>query len=94
MLSGLRIWRCHELWCRSQTQLTSGVAVAVVADFLIGPLAWEPPYASDVGLKTKEKKKIQKTKTKNKLALKGNINLGKVVAEVAKLKILPTKHFD
>ena len=29
-LSGLRIWHCLELWCRSQTQLGSGVAVAVV----------------------------------------------------------------
>ena len=26
----LRIWHCHELWCRSQTQLRSGIAVAVV----------------------------------------------------------------
>ena len=30
LLSGLKIWRCHELWCRSQTQLGSHVAVAVV----------------------------------------------------------------
>lgn len=29
-LSGLRIWHCRELWCRSQTQLGPGVAVAVV----------------------------------------------------------------
>ena len=29
-LSGLRIRRCCELWCRSQMQLRSGVAVAVV----------------------------------------------------------------
>ena len=29
-VSGLRIWRCHELWCRSQTRLGSDVAVAVV----------------------------------------------------------------
>ena len=29
-LSGLRIWHCHELWCRSKTQLGSQVAVAVV----------------------------------------------------------------
>ena len=29
-LSGLRIWRCHELWCRSQMRLGSRVAVAVV----------------------------------------------------------------
>ena len=28
-LSGLRIWRCRELWYRSQTQLGSHVAVAV-----------------------------------------------------------------
>ena len=27
--SGLRIWRCHELCCRSQTWLGSDVAVAV-----------------------------------------------------------------
>ena len=24
------IWRCRELWCRSQTRLRSGVAVALV----------------------------------------------------------------
>ena len=30
LLSGLRIRRCHELWCRSQIWLRSGVAVAVV----------------------------------------------------------------
>ena len=29
-LSGLRIWCCHELWCRSQTWLGSGIAVALV----------------------------------------------------------------
>ena len=29
-LSGLRIWHRLEPWCRSQTQLGSGVAVAVV----------------------------------------------------------------
>jgi len=28
-LSGLRIQRCHELWCRSQTWLRSGTAVAM-----------------------------------------------------------------
>ena len=30
-LSGLRIRGCHELWCRSQMQLGSDIAVAVVA---------------------------------------------------------------
>ena len=48
-LSGLRIWRCRELWCRP----------AAVAQ--IQPLAWEPPYAMAVALKSK-KKKNQKTK--------------------------------
>ena len=30
LLSGLSIRCCHELWCRLQTRLGSGVAVAVV----------------------------------------------------------------
>ena len=29
LLRGLRIWFCRELWCRSQTQFRSGIAVAV-----------------------------------------------------------------
>ena len=28
LLSGLRIWHCHELWCRSKTWLRSGIAVS------------------------------------------------------------------
>ena len=28
LLSGLRIWRCHQLWCRSQTWFGSQVAMA------------------------------------------------------------------
>ena len=58
-LSGLRIWCCREprcshryssdpaLWCR----------LAVAAPF--GPLAWEPPYAVDAALKSREKKKLK-----------------------------------
>ena len=30
LLSGLRIRRCHELWCRSQTRLGYCIAVAVM----------------------------------------------------------------
>ena len=30
LLNGLRIWRCCEVWCRSQTRLGSCVALAVV----------------------------------------------------------------
>ena len=29
-LNGLGIQHCHELWCRSQLRLGSGIAVAVV----------------------------------------------------------------
>ena len=29
-LSGLRIQRCHELWCRLQARLGSGIAVTVM----------------------------------------------------------------
>ena len=42
-LSELRIWHCHKLlwlWYR----------LAVAA--LIGPLAWEPPYAAGTALKS------------------------------------------
>ena len=37
-LSGLRIWHCHELCCRSQTWLISCVSVGVV---------WAGGYSSD-----------------------------------------------
>ena len=64
-LSGLRIQRCHELWCRSQTRLGSHVAVAVarlVATAPIQPLAWEPPYAvgaaQEIAKRQKKKKSI------------------------------------
>ena len=30
LLGGLGIWHCHELWCRLQMWLQSGIAVAVV----------------------------------------------------------------
>ena len=38
LLSGLRLRRCRELWCRLQTRLGSRVAVA---------LAWACGYSSD-----------------------------------------------
>ena len=69
LLSGLRIWRCRDLWCRLQMWLRSGVVVAVVcrlaAVALVGPLAWEPPYvAGEVLKRPKEKKKKEKRKRK------------------------------
>ena len=37
-VTGLRIRRCHDLWCRSQTWLGCGVAMA---------LAWASSNSSD-----------------------------------------------
>ena len=45
MFSELKIWRCCELWCR------------LAAVSLIGPLAWELPYAMGAALKKDKKKK-------------------------------------
>ena len=51
-LSGLRIWRWRELWCRSQTWLGSNVAVAVVWDgSCSSDSAWDPPHAMGEALK-------------------------------------------
>ena len=55
--SGLRTWRCHELWCRSQVWLRSQVAVAVGQAGSCSSdqtLAWEPPYATGMALKRKK----------------------------------------
>ena len=62
LLSELRIWRCHELWCRSKMWLKSSVAVvvAVASTYIsVGPLAWELLYAADVALKKKKKGHIR-----------------------------------
>ena len=61
------------LWCR------------LVATALIGPLAWEPPYAAGVAIKSKKRKKKKNLKggTRNELkwlSLKSR-ELGEVVAE-------------
>ena len=56
-LSGLRIQRCRELWCRLQTRLRSGIAglwCKPAAAALIQPLAWEPSYAVGAALKKRQ----------------------------------------
>ena len=60
LLSELRIRRCRELWCRLQTRLGSGVAVAVARAALIRPLAWKPPHAAAEALKGQKTKKKKK----------------------------------
>ena len=54
-LTGLRIWRCHELWCMSQTWLGSRVAVALA--YAGGYSSVSTPYAAGVSLKDQKKKK-------------------------------------
>ena len=68
LLSGLGIWCCGKLWCRSQTQLGSRIAVLLwlwcrlAAAAPIWPLAWEPSYATSLALKRKKTKKQKKTR--------------------------------
>ena len=59
-LSGLRIRRCRELWCRSQTRLGPALLwlwCRPAATALIGSLAWELPYATDVALKRQKEER-------------------------------------
>ena len=68
-LAHLRIWHCHQLWCRLQTWLGSGIAVALVQ---VGSCSsdWTPSLRTSTyrrcdPKKSKKKKKImQETKPK------------------------------
>ena len=57
-LSGLRIWRCREMWHRLQMQLDLVILWPWhrLADAsLIQSLAWEFPYTIGVAIKRKKK---------------------------------------
>ena len=58
-LSGLRIWRCHELWCRSCIAVALD-RPAAPAPAPVGPLAWEPSFAVSAALENTKKKKKTK----------------------------------
>ena len=63
--SGLGTRHCLELWCRSQMQLGSHIAVAVVrqaAAAPIQPLARDLTYATSAALKKQNKTKQKKQK--------------------------------
>ena len=54
LLNGLRIRHCHELWCKLQTQLGSGILWVwrrPAARVPIQHLAWESPYTTGAALK-------------------------------------------
>ena len=51
LLSGLKIWRGHELWCRSQVQLVS------VPHCCGSGVGWERPIRHGCGPNKQKKKK-------------------------------------
>ena len=72
-LNGWRIQHCHKLWCKSQTQLGSCIAVVVArlaATAPIGPLAWELPYTVSIALNKQTNNQTKpKQKTQSSLSL-------------------------
>ena len=65
LLSGLRIWRCHELWCRSQTWLGSHISVALIQ---AGGYSsdWTPGLGTSVCHRCSPKKTKRQKKRKEK----------------------------
>ena len=68
LLSGLRIWHCHELWCRVQTGLRSWVAVPVAQ---AGGFSSYPPRSLQTSTccRCRPKKKKKKTKKSDPLGI-------------------------
>ena len=66
LLSGLRIWRCYRLWCRShEVQILScwGSGIGWQLQLWFSP-AQELPYATGGALKKKKRKKGKKEREK------------------------------
>ena len=64
---GLRIWHCHELWCRLWMKLESQLLWLwhkPSATALTRPLAWESPYA--VGVAKKEERERERKEGRRK----------------------------
>ena len=91
LLSGLSIWRCHELWCRSRMWLRSCIAMAMVwasscNSDLTSSLGtsicctWSPEKQKQNKTKQKTNKQKNPTKQKNNKSQK------------AKKKKKPTSH--
>ena len=64
LLRGLTIWRCRELWCRSQTQLGSRVAMAVVQAISCSS-DLTPSLGTSEGVVLKKQTKTKNKQTKN-----------------------------
>ena len=93
-LSGLRIWRYCELWCKSQMWLGSCTAVAV---------AWAGGYSSDwtstlgtsicLGCGPKKTKKKKNKKTKNKKNIKKKLKGSLIFSTTTHLCTQICQHF-
>ena len=68
LLGGLRIRHCHELWCRLQTRLGSGIAMAL-AKAISWSSDWTPRLGTSMcrGCGPKKTKKDQKKKKVNEI---------------------------
>ena len=62
LLTGLRIWCCHELWYISWRPGSDPTLHRPTAAALIQSLTWEPLYAKSAALKSKKKSKKKKKK--------------------------------
>ena len=70
-LSGLRIWHCRELWCRSQMRLRSCVSVALASASGCSSDStpvWELPYAMGAAPKRQSSKQCGKCATQSLLS--------------------------
>ena len=63
-LSGLRIWHGRELWCRSQTRLGPGMAVAVAGS---NSSNWTPSLEISICCRCSPKKTKKKKKKKKEI---------------------------
>ena len=91
LLSGLRFQHCHELWCRSQTQLRFCVAVAVAQD---GGHSSNSTPSLGTSTCRRYNPKRQKDKKKRILGCAAMAHQEEIVAlPEAVLKVLPVPHF-
>ena len=90
-LSGLRIWHCRELWCRSQMQLGSGVAVAL-AEASSNSSDWTPSLGTSVCCRYGPKK-TKKTKKKFKKSLTLSITCAKQSQFLVRHRVRPRSSF-
>ena len=79
LLSGLRIWHCHELWCRSKMRLGSCIAMAVVwagSCSSYSPSSLGTSICHGCGLKKVRKKERKKERKEEKEIKQNQLSVG------------------